>query len=544
MARFLREGPCRDCGGTRLSEVARQPQVRGINLAQAAAMTLGEAIEWVRGVPASLPAEMQPMAVDICDSFLSTARRLVDLGLDYLSLDRAGATLSTGERQRVQLARVVRNRSTGVLYVLDEPSIGLHPANVDGLVGVMRDLVDDGNTVVVVDHDTRVLAEADYLVEMGPVAGAGGGNVIATGTVDEVEQSQGSRIAPFLRAESKRLRPQVSDEEMFDRGHIRMATDAIHTVKPLEVDIPRGRLVAVTGVSGSGKTTLVLETLIPALKAQAAGERLPGHVRWVDAEGIARANLIDATPIGANVRSTVATYADIHDELRRAFARTPEAKAAGYKAGAFSYNTGALRCPTCDGTGSISLDVQFLPDVEIVCPTCRGSRYADAASHIHREGKDGSLLTLPQLMDMSVDEALDATVGLKKVQARLQTLHDLGLGYLTLGEPTPALSGGEAQRLKLASEMGRVQDDAVFVFDEPTIGLHPLDVQVLLSVFDGLVAKGATVVVIEHDLDLIRNADYVIDMGPGGGDAGGQIVFAGTPADIAACSKSITGCYL
>lgn len=540
----MREGPCRDCGGTRLSEAARQPQVRGINLAQAAAMTLGEAIEWVRGVPASLPAEMQPMAADICDSFLSVARRLVDLGLDYLSLDRAGATLSTGERQRVQLARVVRNRSTGVLYVLDEPSIGLHPANVDGLVGVMRDLVDDGNTVVVVDHDTRVLEEADYLVEMGPVAGAGGGNVIAAGTVAEVEQSQGSRIAPFLRADPKRLRSQVTDDEMFDRGHIRMATDTIHTVKPLEVDIPRGRLVAVTGVSGSGKTTLVLETLIPALKAQAAGERLPGHVRWVDAEGIARANLIDATPIGANVRSTVATYADIHDELRRAFARTPEAKAADYKAGAFSYNTGTLRCPTCDGTGSISLDVQFLPDVEIVCPACRGSRYADAASHIHREGKDGSLLTLPQLMDMSVAEALDATLGLKKVQARLQILHDLGLGYLTLGEPTPALSGGEAQRLKLASEMGRVQDDAVFVFDEPTIGLHPLDVQVLLSVFDGLVAKGATVIVIEHDLDLIRNADYVIDMGPGGGDAGGQVVCAGTPGDIAACSKSITGRYL
>ena len=359
---------------------------------------------------------------------MSTARRLVDLGLDYLSLDRAGATLSTGERQRVQLARVVRNRSTGVLYVLDEPSIGLHPANVDGLVGVMRDLVEDGNTVVVVDHDTRVLAEADYLVEMGPVAGAGGGHVIAAGTVDEVEQSQGSRIAPFLRSDPKRVRPQAADDEMFDQGHIRMATDAIHTVKPLEVDIPRGRLVAVTGISGSGKTTLVLETLIPALKAQAAGERLPAHVRWVDAEGIARANLIDATPIGANVRSTVATYADIHDELRRAFARTPEAKAAGCKAGAFSYNTGALRCPTCDGTGSISLDVQFLPDVEIVCPSCRGSRYADAASHIHREGKDGSLLTLPQLMDMSVDEALDATLGLKKVQTRLQTLHDLGAG--------------------------------------------------------------------------------------------------------------------
>ena len=549
VARFLHEGICHDCDGTRLSAAARAPQVCGINLAQAFAMTLDEAVVWARDVPASLAPEMRPMAADICESFHSTARRLVELGLGYLTLERAGSTLSTGERQRVQLARVVRNRSTGVLYVLDEPSIGLHPANVDGLIGVMRDLVADGNTVVVVDHDTRVLAEADYLVEMGPVAGAGGGNVIARGTVSEVERTDGSRIAPFLReavegAASPRIRAEVPTDELFDHGHIRMATGAIHTVKPLEVDIPRGRLVAVTGVSGSGKTTLVLETLIPALKAASAGERLPVHVRWVDAEGITRANLIDATPIGANVRSTVATYTGIHDELRRAFARTPEAKAAGYKAGAFSYNTGALRCPTCDGTGSISLDVQFLPDVEIECPACHGSRYADAASRIHRQGKDGSALTLPQLMDMSVDEALDATLGLKKVQARLATLHDLGLGYLTLGEPTPALSGGEAQRLKLASEMGRVQEDAVFVFDEPTIGLHPLDVQVLLGVFDGLVAQGATVVVIEHDLDLIRNADYVIDMGPGGGDAGGRIVCSGAPAEVAACAQSVTGRYL
>ena len=409
----------------------------------------------------------------------------------------------------------------------------------------MRDLVDDGNTVVVVDHDTRVLAEADYLVEMGPVAGAGGGNVIAAGTVDEVEQSQGSRIAPFLRTEPKRLRPQVTDDEMFDQGHIRMATDAIHTVKPLEVDIPRGRLVAVTGVSGSGKTTLVLETLIPALKAQAAGERLPGHVRWVDAEGIARANLIDATPIGANVRSTVATYADIHDELRRAFARTPEAKAAGYKAGAFSYNTGALRCPTCDGTGSISLDVQFLPDVEIVCPACRGSRYAEAASHIHREGKDGSLLTLPQLMDMSVDEAIDATLGLKKVQTRLQTLHDLGLGYLTLGEPTPALSGGEAQRVKLAKELHRRQTGKTFyILDEPTTGLHFEDVRQLLDVLQRLVDAGNTVLVIEHNLDVIKVADRLIDMGPEGGNGGGTVVVSGTPEQVAACSQSYTGKFL
>ena len=545
VAKFLHEGTCRDCAGTRLSERARAPRVCGMSLPEVCALTLDDAIEWVRDVPGRLPEAMQPMARNICESFLDVSRRLVELGLGYLSLDRAGATLSTGERQRVQLARAVRNRTTGVLYVLDEPSIGLHPANVEGLLGVMRDLVADGNSVVVVDHDTHVLAACDHLVEMGPVAGAGGGHVIAQGTVAEVAACEGSRIAPFLHEDMHMYaRNRVAASQMFDAGTIHLETGSLHTVHPLSVDIPRGRLVAVTGVSGSGKTTLVLETLVPALKAAAAGEPLPSHVRAIDAEGIMRAELIDATPIGANVRSTVATYADVHDELRRAFARTDEAKVAGLKAGDFSYNTGSLRCPTCDGTGSISLDVQFLPDVDIECPDCRGSRYAEAAWHIHRGCDGGALFTLPQLMVLSVDEALDACLGIKKVSARLQTLHDLGLGYLTLGEPTPALSGGEAQRLKLASEMGRAQAGAVFVFDEPTIGLHPLDVQVLLGVFDRLVQAGATVIVIEHDLDVIRNADYIVDMGPGGGVLGGRIVCAGTSEQVAACPESVTGRYI
>ena len=575
VARFLKEGPCADCGGTRLSAAARAPHVRGLNLAEASAMTLDAAVDWVRGVPESLSADMRPMATNICESFLDVARRLLDLGLGYLALDRAGATLSTGERQRVQLARAVRNRTTGVLYVLDEPSIGLHPSNVDGLLGVMHDLVADGNSVVVVDHDVRVLKAADHLIEMGPVAGAEGGHVIAQGTVGEVAANPSSRIAPFLADNvSARIRERVAEPQVFDLGRIRMTTSQLHTVKPLDVDIPRGRLVAVTGVSGSGKTTMVLESLIPALKAQAAGERLPEHVRELEAEGIHRANLIDATPIGANVRSTVATYADIHDELRRAFARTDGAKAGGWKAGDFSYNTGRLRCPTCDGTGSISLDVQFLPDVTIECPDCGGSRYASEADAIRRavkaaKGKAAKMkvpdkrkaakeklseatdqgggnisLSLPQLMAMSVDQALSVTGDLKKVHARLTTLHDLGLGYLTLGEPTPALSGGEAQRLKLASEMGKAQSDAVFVFDEPTIGLHPFDVRVLLGVFDRLVASGATVVVIEHDLDVIANADWIIDMGPGGGEAGGRIIAIGTPQEIRENQSSITGKYL
>ena len=545
VARFLEEKTCPDCGGTRLSEAARAPRVRGLNLAEASEMPLDAAVDWVRGVPGSLGADMLPMATNICESFLDVARRLLELGLGYLALDRAGATLSTGERQRVQLARAVRNRTTGILYVLDEPSIGLHPANVDGLLGVMRDLVADGNSVVVVDHDVRVLKACDHLIEMGPVAGAEGGHVIAQGTVGDVAANPRSRIAPFLAdGESVRERGCMPVSHMFDLGHIRMTTSQLHTVKPLDVDIPRGRLVAVTGVSGSGKTTMVLESLIPALKARSAGEKPPEHVRSIDADSIERANLIDATPIGANVRSTVATYADIHDDLRRAFARSDETKTGGWKAGDFSYNTGRLRCPTCDGTGSISLDVQFLPDVDIECPDCRGSRYAPEADAIHRTTKDGRELTLPQLMAMSVDQALAVTGDMRKVHSRLTTLHDLGLGYLTLGEPTPALSGGEAQRLKLASEMGRAQSHAVFVFDEPTIGLHPLDVRVLLGVFDRLVASGATVVVIEHDLDVIANADWVIDMGPGGGESGGRIVAAGAPEQIAADANSVTGRYL
>lgn len=549
IARFLEEKSCRDCSGTRLSKAARGPEVRGLDLAQASAMTLDEAVAWVRGVPGTLPEAMRPMATNIAESFLDVARRLLELGLGYLALDRAGATLSTGERQRVQLARAVRNRTTGVLYVLDEPSIGLHPANADGLIGVMRDLVADGNTVVVVDHDVRVLEACDHLIEMGPVAGAEGGHVIAQGTVADVAAAgeRGSRIAPFL-AESgpERVRARVASARMFDLGRIHMETGPLHTVKPLFVDVPHGRLTVVTGVSGSGKTTMVLESLIPALRANVAdgGVAMPAHVRAVEADGIRRTNLIDATPIGANVRSTVATYAGIHDDLRRAFVRTDEAERGGWKAGDFSYNTGRLRCPTCDGTGSISLDVQFLPDVSIDCPDCRGSRYAPAAATVRRVGRDGRAFTLPQLMAMSVDEAMDATGDMRKVHARLETLHDLGLGYLTLGEPTPALSGGEAQRLKLAGEMGRAQSDAVFVFDEPTIGLHPLDVRVLLGVFDRLVKGGATVVVIEHDLDMIANADWIIDMGPGGGAAGGRIVATGTPDEIAADSESVTGRYL
>ena len=568
--KFLKEDVCPDCGGSRLSEAARAPKLLGISLDEACRMTLSDLAEWVRSIPSSLPEEMRPMAESICASFQTAAKRLLDLGLGYLTLDRASSTLSTGERQRMQLARAVRNRTTGVLYVLDEPSIGLHPSNIAGLTGVMQDLIADGNSVILVDHDTQILSEADWIIEMGPGAGADGGHVIAEGTVDEICRNKDSRIGPFLSGSSRSsgssstISPTISpeirgrcerhpdvakrtSEQLFSEGRIRLSTGPIHTVKPLDAEIPKGKLTAVTGVSGSGKTTLILETLIPGLQALINGKKLPEHVLSIEAEGIRQVKLIDATPIGINVRSTVATYANVHDELRKLFARTQDAKELGFKAGDFSYNTGKLRCPVCDGTGVISLDVQFLPDVKITCTECRGSRYfkdAQRIKYVDKKNKEGSSWSLPELMAMDVSSALKACGHLKTVSQRLQVLQDLGLGYLTLGEETPSLSGGEAQRLKLASEMGKAQSDSVFVFDEPTIGLHPLDVQTLMSVFRTLIGSGATVIVIEHDLDVIRNADYVIDMGPGGGEAGGRIIAAGTPDEIRESAESVTGKFL
>ena len=543
--KFLKEDVCPACHGTRLSAAARAPRLRGISLDEACAMTLDQLVDWVRGVPGSLPEDMRPMAESICEAFQSTAKRLMDLGLGYLTLDRAASTLSTGERQRMQLARAVRNRTTGVLYVLDEPSIGLHPSNLVGLTGVMHDLVADGNSVILVDHDTQILREADWIIEMGPEAGAKGGHVIAEGTIPAIEENPASQIGPFLsgKAEAKQ-RTCAAKEALFANGTIHLSTAQIHTVKPLEVDIPKGRLTVVTGVSGSGKTTMVLESLVPALEATIHGAALPAHIRAIKAESIAHVKLMDATPIGINVRSTVATYAGVHDDLRKLYAKSADAKEKGYKASDFSYNTGSLRCPGCDGTGVISLDVQFLPDVNIPCPDCRGSRYARAAYDVKLTNKAGKCVSLPELMELDVNSAIDFCKDMKTVRQKLGILKQLGLGYLTLGEETPSLSGGEAQRLKLASEIGKTQEDSVFVFDEPSIGLHPLDVRVLLGVFQALLDNGATVVVIEHDLNVIRNADYIIDMGPGGGDAGGEIVANGTPQEIQRNERSMTGKYL
>lgn len=538
--KFLKQDICPDCHGTRLSEKARTPKLMGLTLDKVCEMTLSDVIEWVKKVPKSLPKEMVPMAESICDSFQSVAKRLIDLGLGYLTLDRASSTLSTGERQRMQLARAVRNRTTGVLYVLDEPSIGLHPSNIVGLRGVLHDLIEDGNSVVLVDHDVQILKDSDWIIEMGPQAGVNGGYVVAEGTIPEIIDNKKSIIGGFLSdKEEVKIRDNISSDMMFKNGKIHLETNSIHTVKPLKIDIPKGRLTVVTGVSGSGKTTMVLESLVPALDSLTSQKKMPEHIVKIEADGIKQVKLIDATPIGINIRSTVATYANIHDELRKIFAKLPQSKENKYKAGDFSYNTGKLRCSVCDGTGVINLDVQFLPDVEIPCPECGGSRYSKIVEDIKYKGN-----SLAKLMSMDVNTAIDACDDLKSVQQRLQVLKDLGLGYLTLGEATPSLSGGEAQRLKLASEMRKAQSESVFVFDEPTIGLHPLDVRTLLNVFQTLIDNGATVVVIEHDLDVIKNADYIIDMGPEGGNAGGEVIFSGTPSELRNCKISKTARFL
>lgn len=538
--KFLKQDICPDCHGTRLSEKARTPKLMGLTLDKVCEMTLSDVVEWVKKVPQSLPKEMVPMAESICDSFQSVAKRLIDLGLGYLTLDRASSTLSTGERQRMQLARAVRNRTTGVLYVLDEPSIGLHPSNIVGLRGVLHDLIEDGNSVVLVDHDVQILKDSDWIIEMGPQAGINGGYVVAEGTIPEIIDNKKSIIGGFLSdKEEVKIRDNISPDMMFKNGKIHLETNSIHTVKPLKIDIPKGRLTVVTGVSGSGKTTMVLESLVPALDSLTSQKKMPEHIVKIEADGIKQVKLIDATPIGINIRSTVATYANIHDELRKIFAKLPKSKENKYKAGDFSYNTGKLRCSVCDGTGVINLDVQFLPDVEIPCPECGGSRYSKIVEDIKYKGN-----SLAKLMSMDVNTAIDACDDLKSVQQRLQVLKDLGLGYLTLGEATPSLSGGEAQRLKLASEMRKAQSESVFVFDEPTIGLHPLDVRTLLNVFQTLIDNGATVVVIEHDLDVIKNADYIIDMGPEGGNAGGEVIFSGTPSELRNCKISKTARFL
>ena len=535
VSKFLKEEICPECNGSRINKRANSTLLGGKHLSEVCQMSLRDLTIWLPKVVDEFNDEVKQMGKNILEEFMINAKALLSLGLGYLTLDRASNTLSTGELQRVQLARTVRNRTTGVLYVLDEPSIGLHPANVDGLIDLMKQLVKDGNSVVLVDHDTRILKIADYMIEIGPEAGAKGGEIIAKGTIDEIIKNKNSVIGPYLNGnEEIKVRDEIKEEDIFKLGKITLKTDSIHTVKPLSIDIPKGRLTTITGVSGSGKTTLILESLYPAIKAKLNNEAMPKHIKELKADWVNKINLIDATPIGNNVRSTVATYSGVFDDLRKLYG-----KISNYTASDFSYNTGKLKCKTCDGTGMISMDVQFLPDIEMTCHSCDGTRYSDEVDEVryhHYSIKDIMKLTIRQAVEVFKDN--------KKIREKLQVLVDLGIGYLTLGEATPALSGGEAQRLKLASEIGKVQDESVFIFDEPSIGLHPKDVKTLLQVFQKLIDNGATIIVIEHDLDVIRNSDYIIDMGPEGGYLGGKIVAKGTKEDIKNNKNSITGKYL
>ena len=536
VSKFLKEEVCPECHGSRINKKANSTLLGGKNLTEVCQMSLRDLDLWLPKVVDELNDEVRQMGKNILEEFMLNAEALLSLGLGYLTLDRASNTLSTGELQRVQLARTVRNRTTGVLYVLDEPSIGLHPANVDGLINLVRQLINDGNSVVLVDHDVRILKIADYMIEIGPEAGAKGGEIIAKGTIEDIIKNSNSIIGPYLSDKEKvNVRKKVNKEDIFKLGKISLSTDSIHTVKPLSIEIPKGRLTTVTGMSGSGKTTLILESLYPAIKAKLNNETMPSHIKELKADWVNKIDLIDATPIGNNVRSTVATYSGVFDDLRKLFGKISK----DYTASDFSYNTGKLRCPTCDGTGIISMDVQFLPDIEMECNSCDGTRYSNNVDNILYNN-----YSIKDVMKLTIRQALEVFKENKKIRDKLQVLVDLGIGYLTLGEATPALSGGEAQRLKLASEIGKIQDGSVFIFDEPSIGLHPKDVKTLLKVFQKLIDNGATIVVIEHDLDVIKNSDYIIDMGPEGGYLGGEVVGTGAVQDIKENKKSITGRYL
>ena len=536
VSKFLKEEICPECNGSRINKKANSTLLGGKNLSQVCEMSLRDLTIWLPKIVNELNDEVKQMGKNILEEFMINANALLSLGLGYLTLNRASNTLSTGELQRVQLARTVRNRTTGVLYVLDEPSIGLHPANVDGLINLMKQLIKDGNSVVLVDHDTRILKTADYMIEIGPEAGAKGGEIISKGTIEDIINNNNSIIGPYLsNKEEIKIRKEIDKDEIFKFGKISIKTDSIHTVKPLCIDIPKGRLTTITGMSGSGKTTLILESLYPAIIAKLNNKTMPSHIKELNADWVNKIDLIDATPIGNNVRSTVATYSGVFDDLRKLYGKLSKE----YTASDFSYNTGKLKCPTCDGTGIISMDVQFLPDIEMTCNSCDGTRYSHDVDNIYYNN-----YSIKDVMQLTIRQAVEVFKDNKKIKDKLQILVDLGIGYLTLGEATPALSGGEAQRLKLASEIGKIQDGSVFIFDEPSIGLHPQDVKTLLKVFQKLIDNGATIIVIEHDLDVIKNSDYIIDMGPEGGYLGGEVIAKGTVHDIKNSKKSITGMYL
>jgi excinuclease ABC subunit A len=535
--RFLVTRVCSVCHGTRLRPEALTSQLGGRNIAEISALGLDELHGFTAALPAGLPAELSRMTAGLLAELDGMLTPLLDVGLGYLTLDRAGVSLSTGERQRIELTSTVRASTAGMLYVLDEPSVGLHPSNVQGLHKTIRALAGNGNSVVVVEHERDIIRGADWVIELGPAAGGKGGTVIAQGTPVQLETDPRSVIGPFLSGTA--AVPRDRPRQLAPDGRIALEIGDLYNLHGVTADFPVHRLTAVAGPSGAGKTALILDSLIPAARALLSGSALPGHVRRLDLAGIRQVVQVDASPIGQNARSTPATYSGAFDHIRQVFAASRYARRRRWKPGHFSFNTREGQCPTCRGLGDIDLDVQYLPDITVQCPTCHGARFNDAVLAARVDG-----LTIADVLALTVHDALGRFADRAPVAAALRPVDEVGLGYLRLGEPTPSLSGGESQRLRIASRLRSSQHGALYVFDEPSTGLHPLDVATLVGVFDRLLQAGATIIVIDHDLDLLVAADYLIDMGPGGGPDGGRIVAAGTPEDIARAPGSVTGPWL
>ena len=534
--RFLVTRVCSVCHGTRLRPEALASQLGGRNLAEISVLTLDE-LRGFSALPAGLPAELSRLTAGLLAELDGRLTPVLDVGLSYLTLDRAGDSLSTGERQRIELTSTVRISTTGMLYVLDEPSVGLHPSNVAGLLKTITALAGNGNSVVVVEHEREVIRSADWVIELGPGAGTGGGTVIAQGPPSQLETDPNSIMGKFLAGAAAVTRERPARPG--PGAQITLEIGDLYNLHDVTAAFPVHRLTALAGPSGAGKTALVLDSLIPAARAVLNASKLPGHVRRLDLGGIRQVVQVDASPIGQNARSTPATYSGAFDQIRRVFAESAYARRRRWKPGHFSFNTRAGQCPTCRGLGHIDLDVQYLPDITVQCPACHGDRFNDATLAVRVDG-----LTIADVLSLSVDDALERFAGRVPVAAALRPVSEVGLGYLRLGEPTPSLSGGESQRLRIASRLRSSQRGALYVFDEPSTGLHPLDVATLAGVFDRLLQAGATIIVIDHDLDLLAAADHLIDMGPGGGPGGGHIVAAGTPEDVARDPDSATGPWL
>ena len=541
LARYQADHPCDACHGARLKPEALAVKVGGKNIAEASDLSIADALPWFEGVIDTLTPQRAEIARRILREIVERLRFLKDVGLDYLTLSRGSATLSGGESQRIRLASQIGSGLTGVLYVLDEPSIGLHQRDNERLLGTLRRLRDLGNTVLVVEHDEDAIRAADHLIDMGPAAGINGGRVVAEGTPDDVAANHNSLTGDYLSGRKRIDVPTMRRPVQKDR-FIHVVGARGNNLKDITAGIPLGTFTCVTGVSGGGKSTLVVDTLYRAASRRLMGSaEVPApHERIDGLDMLDKIIDIDQSPIGRTPRSNPATYTDLFAPIRDWFAELPESRARGYKPGRFSFNVKGGRCEACQGDGVLKIEMHFLPDVYVTCDVCKGKRYNRETLEIKFRDK-----SIADVLAMTVDEAVPYFSVQQRIHDRLKILQQVGLGYISLGQQATTLSGGEAQRIKLSKELARrATGRTLYILDEPTTGLHFEDVRKLLEVLHALVDQGNTVLVIEHNLEVIKTADWIIDMGPEGGDGGGQIVAEGTPEDIAAASGSYTGRFL